>query len=144
MALVKIIKGFYGLKTNNGIRAKGIDDVAFELDDVEANRIIELGIAKYAEKTTVATLENHTVNKKIGDSTIEKEILAKNDFNNNDIDIPKYDSTSSVSDLRAIAKDVGITFKVGMSKSDMIAALDEYFGAIELSLILSAGNPVKI
>lgn len=143
MALVKIIKGFYGLKTNNGIRAKGVGDVAFELDDVEANRIIELGIAKYAEKTTVATSENHTVNKKIGDNTVEKENLAKSDFDN-DIDIPKYDSTSSVSDLRAIAKDVGITFKVGMSKSDMIAALDEYFGATELSLILSAGNPVKI
>lgn len=139
MALVKIIKGFYGLKTNNGIRAKGIGDVAFELDDVEANRIIELGIAKYAEKTIVAMPENHTVNKKIGDNTVEKETLSKND-----IDIPKYDSTSSVSDLRAIAKDVGITFKVGMSKSDMISVLDEYFGVIDCSPILSVENPVKI
>jgi len=41
--------------------------------------------------------------------------------------IPKYNAETSFADLKQIMKDCGLTYKVGMSRVDVVAALDEYF-----------------
>lgn len=58
-----------------------------------------------------------------------------------------YDANSSVSDLRKVGKAVGLTFAVGTTKADMIAALDEAFAkeqaGDEHSLDIAAEEPVE-
>ena len=44
-----------------------------------------------------------------------------------DVDIPEYDPDMNVNELRAIAKSVGISFKVGTTKEEMVEELDKYF-----------------
>jgi hypothetical protein len=42
--------------------------------------------------------------------------------------IPKYSVDMKAAELREIMEDCGLQYKVGMSKADMVAALDAYFG----------------
>ena len=127
MAKIKIKRGFYGLHTNIGVQIKGPKDDAFEVDDSEAKRLVDLGIAKYIGDTPVATSINEEIADEASDNIAENENATESDLEDDGGDIPEYSIDSNASDLRAIAKSVGITFKVGTTKEDMVKALDEYF-----------------
>lgn len=45
----------------------------------------------------------------------------------NDRKIPEYGTYMKVTELREIMEECGLIYKVGMSKVDMVAALDAYF-----------------
>ena len=128
MAKIKIKRGFYGLHTKFGVQAKGPNDEAFEVDDNEAKRLVDLGIAKYIGDTPVATVEESADEDNASVNPPETEAPAESEYEGDSVtDIPEYSIDSNASDLRAIAKSVGITFKVGTTKEDMVKALDEYF-----------------
>ena len=127
MAKIKIKRGFYGLHTNIGVQTKGPKDDAFEVDDSEAKRLVDLGIAKYIGDTPVATSINEEIADEASDNIAENKNATESDLEDDGGDIPEYSIDSNASDLRAIAKSVGITFKVGTTKEDMVKALDEYF-----------------
>lgn len=142
MAKIKIKRGFYGLHTKFGVQAKGPNDEAFEVDDNEAKRLVDLGIAKYIGDTPVATVEESADEDNASVNTPETEAPAESEYEGDSVtDIPKYSSDSTVAELRAIAKGEGISFKVGMTKSEMIAVLDEHFGVMDAP-DLSAETPV--
>jgi len=142
MAKIKIKRGFYGLHTKFGVQAKGPNDEAFEVDDNEAKRLVDLGIAKYIGDTTVATGEESADEDNASVNPPEIEAPAESEYEGDSVtDIPEYSIDSNASDLRAIAKSVGITFKVGTTKEDMVTALDEYFGVMDAP-DLSAETPV--
>lgn len=146
MAKIKITRGFYGLheKTKDCIvlRTKGPNDDAFEVDDNEAKRLVNLGIAKYIGDMPVATVEESADEDNASVNTPETEAPAESEYEDDSVtDIPEYSSDSTVAELRAIAKDEGISFKVGMTKSEMIAVLDEHFGVMAAP-DLSAETPV--
>lgn len=48
---------------------------------------------------------------------------------NDDADIPKYSTEMPLDELKDIFKDCGLAYKVGMSKVEMVAYLDEHFAA---------------
>ena len=146
MAKIKITRGFYGLRVKIGKlivnRTKGPNDDAFEVDDNEAKRLVDLGIAKYIGDTPVATVEESADEDNASVNTPETEAPAESEYEGDSVtDIPEYSSDSTVAELRAIAKDEGISFKVGMTKSEMIAVLDEHFGVMDAP-DLSAETPV--
>lgn len=142
MAKIKIKRGFYGLHTKLGVRTKGPNDEAFEVDDNEAKRLVDLGVAKYIGDTPVATGEEDANEDNAGVNPPESEEDAEGEYEGDGTtDIPEYSIESAVSDLRVIAKSVGITFKVGTTKEDMVKALDEHFGAMDAP-DLSAETPV--
>ena len=142
MAKIKITRGFYGLHTKLGIRTKGPNDEAFEVDDNEAKRLVDLGIAKYIGDTPVATVEESADEDNASVNTPETEAPAESEYEGDSVtDIPEYSSDSTVAELRAIAKAEGISFKVGMTKSEMVEALDEHFGVMDAP-DLSAETPV--
>ena len=142
MAKIKIKRGFYGLHTKFGVQAKGPNDEAFEVDDNEAKRLVDLGIAKYIGDTPVATVEESADEDNASVNPPEIEAPAESEYEGDSVtDIPEYSIDSNASDLRAIAKSVGITFKVGMTKSEMLAVLDEHFGVMDAP-DLSAETPV--
>lgn len=142
MAKIKIKRGFYGLHTKLGVQTKGPNDEAFEVDDNEAKRLVDLGIAKYFGDTPVATVEESADEDNASVNPSEIEAPAESEYEGDSVtDIPEYSIDSNASDLRAIAKSVGITFKVGTTKEDMVKALDEYFGVMDAP-DLSAETPV--
>ncbi len=127
MTKIKIKRGFYGLHTKNGTQTKGPKDLPFEVDDKEAERLVSLGVATYVGNTPVATVVNEENTSDTGDNTPDNENAPESDLEDDGGDIPEYSIDSNASDLRAIAKSVGITFKVGTTKEDMVSALDEFF-----------------
>ena len=142
MAKIKITRGFYGLHTRLGVKTKGPNDEAFEVDDNEAKRLVDLGIAKYIGDAPVATVKESADEDNASVNTPETEAPAESEYEGDSVtDIPEYSSDSTVAELRAIAKDEGISFKVGMTKSEMIAVLDEHFGVMDAP-DLSAETPV--
>lgn len=142
MAKIKIMRGFYGLHTKLGVQTKGPNDEAFEVDDNEAKRLVDLGIAKYIGDTPVATVEESADEDNASVNTPETEAPTESEYEGDSVtDIPEYSSDSTVAELRAIAKAEGISFKVGMTKSEMVEALDEHFGVMDAP-DLSAETPV--
>lgn len=142
MVKIKITRGFYGLHTNIGVKVKSPNDDAFEVDDNEAKRLVELGVAKCVGDMPVATNAENANEDNASVNPIKSESPAESEYEGDSAtDIPEYSSDSTVAELRAIAKNEGITFKVGMTKSEMLTALDEYFGVNDAP-DLSAEIPV--
>ena len=60
-------------------------------------------------------------------------------------DKPQYNIDMKAAELRELLEECKLTYKVGMSKADMVAALDEYFtdaGDNEPPPVLGAEDPV--
>lgn len=74
---------------------------AIELDSAAEARFVKLGVAAY-----------------VGEPT-------------DTVKAPAYSVDMKPAALREIGKTYGLIFKVGMSKADMVAALDEYFNPAE-------------
>lgn len=75
-----------------------------DLHDEEAARLVKLGLAKYVDEPA--------------------EKLP--DLPEGVVGIPVYSEEMSAKELREIGKLCGLTFKVGMSKAEMVAALDAH------------------
>ena len=103
--MIRIISGVYG----DGM--KRASDGPFCLSEKEEARLVARGVAEYVggEPAPVPT---------------ELPELPEGV-----IPISEYSVNSSLAELREVAKLCGITFKVGMSKSDMVAALDAHIAA---------------
>lgn len=123
MKRVKIISGTYGYRENGKFSPKDRNSEPFEINDKEAARLVGMGVASYVDDTAIATPENgdFSSNASVNTNGIE------NSTEGDSVGVPQYSSESPVSTLREIAKSVGISFKVGTTKEEMVAALDEYF-----------------
>lgn len=140
MKKVKIIAGAYGQHIGSRVFLRDVNSEPFELDEAEANRLADLGVAEIVEIVERQPPADRTSDH--GDKI--------SDDDNDDVDgvdennLPFYSVDSSAADLREIGKTCGLSFRVGMSKADMVAALDEYFGSLEPSpnTSLSASDPI--
>lgn len=146
MAKIKMIKGFFGHHVSIGkksiIRRKGPNDDAFEVDDATAKRLVDLGMAKYVAAVPVTTPPENSEEDDSSNNLPENEVPAENENEEDNVRyVPAYSIDSSVSELRSIAKAHGLSFKVGMTKLEMVTALDEEFGVIDAP-DLSAETPV--
>lgn len=133
MKKIRITSGTYGYNDGKHIIPKDRRSGVFALEDKEAERLIALGVAEYAETS-------HGFKEMPEEPNIPKETP-------NDADDLNYDLNSSVADLRRIGKKVGLTFAVGTTKADMIASLNEFFEreteSDETALDISAEEPVE-
>jgi hypothetical protein len=118
--MIQIIRGVYGYMDKDGIvRAKGVDAPPFELQPEQEARLVRLGVAQYVGTVNQAP---------------EEADLAE------DLDLGSIDESSleerpleeySVKELRELGKDYGLTFKVGISKAEMVKAIEEAEAALE-------------
>ncbi len=149
MRKVRIISGAYGHRNGNRIDTKDRRSEPFSLDDAEAARLVSIGVAEIVgEDVATPKIDEETVN--TGENTPEDEESAEDAENALDDECdtgetpyterPEYSIETSATDLRKIAKEVGITFKVGTTKEDMVDELDEYFDSIP---DLTAESPVE-
>jgi hypothetical protein len=117
MKNIKIINGTYGYRAP-GVRAvepKRPGDPPFPLEDDKAERLVSLGVAAYADAEDGS------------DSPTRKKRRRTKDGG----DGKPYGPDTKADELRALMKECGLTVKIGMTKADMIAALDEYFAEKE-------------
>lgn len=122
MKLIKITSGTYGLRTKGAafVEPKTPASEPFVVSDEEAKRLANLGVASIISDDALCLYDDGT--------TVEKTVSktqSENAVNNNIA--PSYSVDSKVQDLRTIAKEAGITFPVGTSKTDMVKQLDKHF-----------------
>ncbi len=123
MTKVRITGGRYGYISPTGVYSvKTSDDPPFEVEDSEAVRLVNRGVAEIdvergKRPKTGSISENKSSNPSEGENLTEGESEA----------LFEYDENTSAKELREIGKKCGLSFPVGVTKADMIAALDEYF-----------------
>ena len=110
--------GIYGFMDKDGIiRPKTPGDDPFELLPEQEERLVRLGVAEYVENVKSAEMP----------PVKQAEIPAEQDSIDIDVTLDAEHALSelSVKELREIGKDYGLTFKIGTSKADMVAAIEK-------------------
>lgn len=138
MKNVKIISGTYGYNDGKHIIPKDRRSGVFALEDKEAERLVDLEVAVYADSPKTPEDFKDSSNNNEGAFDKNEEEFAEADLS--------YTVDSTVSELRNVGKAVGLTFPVGTTKKDMLVALDSYFGQSDTeapALDISAEEPVE-
>lgn len=138
MKNVIIISGTYGYNDGKHIIPKNRKSGVFALEDKEAERLVELEVAVYANvpKKTKEYKGSPDENEDVSDE-------GREEFDEAGL---SYTADSTVSELRNAGKTVGITFPVGTTKKEMLAELDSFFGQSDAetpALDISAEEPVE-
>lgn len=117
--MIKMISGVYGKPvTVNGtttVKAVSPKDGPFSLSPEQEKRLVSRGVAVFVQEPDEFDG---------GDKVPELPELPEGV-----IAIPEYNADMKADELREIGKLCGLTFKVGMTKLEMVAALDEYIEA---------------
>ena len=115
--MIKIVRGVYGFLDNNGIvRPKTEADEPFELTPEQEARLVSLGVAQYVETEE----EQEPEETEQVETEEEQEPIG---FDETPV-VKVSLSDMSVKELRQIGKEYGLTFKVGMSKAEMVVAIE--------------------
>ena len=108
--MIKIVNGVYGHYINGKVVPKDKNAEPFELTPEQEERLVNLGVAKYVGGT-----------EPVGEEAPSNEAAPVED------DAPVEEGKSlddmTVNELRELGKEYGLTFKVGMKKADMVAAI---------------------
>lgn len=142
--MIKIICGTYGRYTEQTV--KGEDGKAvktfrvvpmspgsepFSLEPEREAELVKLGMAEYVIEPVEDTNEDEDEDeggedgKPIGFDEIPEDTELPEGVE----EIPAYSVDMKATELRKIGEMCGLTFKVGMSKVEMVAALDEHIAA---------------
>ncbi len=140
MKLIKIINGTYGYRPAKSkfVEPKQAGDPPFDVEDGEAERLVSLGVAAYVRDTTIENKpEKPVATPPNGRNGTETDItpLNQNDGSEGAGDEQEkvaYSVDMKASELRDMMEKFGLVYKVGMTKADMVAALDEYFSGEEV------------
>jgi len=110
--MIKMIAGKTGVLVNGIVVPKTKESEPFSSTPEHEARLVDLGLAKYIGEAVGITEDGEITDLPDGVTAI-----------------PAYSEETSAKELREIGKLCGLTFKVGMSKADMIAALDAHIEA---------------
>ena len=123
--LISIIKGNYGYNDGRIVRAKSLSDPPFEVPDAEAARLIGMGIAKAVDKLPVDG--KLPTEEKTPDINPNNSVDGNAAVDDDENDAPIYNEEMSNAELQAIAKEYGIPVPSRANKSELMAALDNFF-----------------
>ena len=123
--MIKIICGVYGGK--DGMKRPG--DKPFSLSPEEEARLVARKVAVYVTEPAIETHQDEDDGAPIGFDEIPPEDFDEDDLPDGVIAIPEYSVDMKPAELREIGKLCGLTFKVGMSKQEMVDALDAHIEA---------------
>ncbi len=133
MRTIRIISGVYGHRPAGSkfVEPKRAGDLPFLVEDEQAARLVALKVAVYADEdknlddTGVATAVAGRKDDSAVDNLPPEDVPSKGEIAAPGK--PVYSADMKVAELREIMEDCGLTYKVGMSKADLVAALDDYF-----------------
>jgi hypothetical protein len=121
--MIKMIRGVFGLPVNGIVKAMDKNSGPFEAGAEQEARLIRLGLAVRVETGETAPVDEsaETVDT---DAPIGFDETPPDDFDEAEAVEEIVDLNSiSAKELRAIGKQYGLTFKVGTTKDDMVAAI---------------------
>lgn len=105
--MIQIIRGVYGHYVNGTVQAKGVDSAPFALAPEKEERLVAQGVAVYVDNAP-------TVREELPE--LPPDVTA----------IPEYSIDMKPDELRAIAKQMGLTFKFGTTKAEMVAEMNRF------------------
>lgn len=122
--MIKMVRGVFGLPVNGIVKAMDKDSGPFKASAEQEERLVRLGLAVKVEATEgePAPAADETVDTGAPIGFDEMPPLPEEET-----EIPEYSVDMKATELREIGAKSGLTFKVGMSKVDMVAALDKHF-----------------
>ena len=129
--MIQIVRGVYGYLDKDGIvRPKTEADGPFSLNPEQEARLVALGVAQYVKNVKIEQEPEETAPEDAEQATDEDEPypIGIDDVPPVEIDL----STLSVKELREIGKEYGISFKVGMSKAEMVKAIEAAESLVDL------------
>lgn len=121
--MIKVIKGTIGCKVGRLHKTFTAEDGAIHLDDALEARFVRLGVAVYVNAPAQSDAEGTG-----GAEDIPEGVYTSEDDKTEDKPtLPAYSVDMKAEYLRNLGKQFDLNFKVGMSKAEMVEALDEYF-----------------
>ena len=112
--MIKIICGTFGKYENGRVVVKDSKSDPFTLAPEKEARLVAAKMAVYVTAAPVDESEKNEAEPAAGD-------------------MPEYNETMNANELRKIGKAKGLTFKVGMTKAEMVAELDKLNGDVDES-----------
>lgn len=136
--MIQMKSGVYG---SNPPKRAG--DAPFSLPPAEEARLVNMGVAVYINEPAEPSdpdfndmdsdmdsgNEDESDGAPIGFDEMPPEDFDEDDLPDGVIGIPEYSVDMKASELREIGKLCGLNFKVGMSKQEMVDALDAHIEA---------------
>ena len=99
--MIKIVSGVYGHQVNGRVYPKDSNSAPFELTHEQEARLVNLGVAVYVDD---------------GSTKLPEGVSG----------IPEYSTSMKADELREIGKMMGLTFKVGTTKAEMVEQMDAF------------------
>ena len=118
--MIKMVRGVFGLPVDGIVKAMDKNSGPFEAGAEQETRLIRLGLAVRVEDGEPAPVEDDVdTDAPIGFDEVPPEDFDEGDAGDGPIDL----ETLNAKELREIGKQYGLTFKVGTTKDDMVAAI---------------------
>lgn len=131
--MIQIVRGVYGYLDQDGIvRPKTEADAPFELLPEQEERLVRLGVAQYVGNVKL-TQDLADLTEAVGAIDIDEAPEEERPL-----------SDYSVKELRELGKEYGLTFKVGMSKAEMVAAIEAAEATLEMDDDDEDGDPAPV
>ena len=108
--MIQMKTGTFGLPVNGLVKPMTKDSGPFKASKEQEARLVKLGLAVYVDEEPIGF-----------DETPNPDELP-----DGVVGIPEYSIDNTANELREIGKLCGLTFNVGMTKADMVAALDAH------------------
>lgn len=105
--MIQMKAGTFGLSVNGYVKAMTKESGPFVASEEQEARLVKLGLAVYVDKAP----EQDDDLPELHDGVTG---------------IPEYSTENTAAELREIGKLCGLTFKAGMTKAEMVAALDAH------------------
>ncbi len=118
--MIKMIRGVFGLPVNGIVKAMDKNSGAFEAGAEQEARLVRLGLAVKVETGEPATVETVDTTDPIGMDETPPDDFDEAEAVEEIVDLKSL----PVKELRKIGKQYGLTFNVGMSKDDMVTAIE--------------------
>lgn len=126
--MIEMIAGVFGLRVEGTTKAMTNKSGPFKASAEQESRLVQLGLARYVdepEQDGDPVQDEHQDNG-IDPIGFDEMPPDPDELPEGVVGIPAYDAGMKVSELREIGRMCGLTFKVGMSKEEMVAALDKH------------------
>ena len=118
--MIRIIKGVYGHWNGNKVEPKDCNSEPFSIDPVRESELVAAGVAEYTVDPAPIGFDEQPP-EDMSATAETQEVPALPDGVEG---VPMYSVETPVKELRAIAKQIGVKLAVGMTKAEIVAALD--------------------
>lgn len=122
--MIQMIAGVFGLQVGGIVKAMDKNSGPFEVSPEQEARLIRLGLAVHVDDGTPIGFDETPP---MDDEDDGEPALPE--LPEGVTPIPEYSTENTAAELREIGKLCGLTFKVGMTKAEMVAALDAHIEA---------------